>query len=41
MALVVLGSLALGAVLSFLAPEAEDTIDLTTRLERRPNPRAT
>ncbi|HEY7350501.1 MAG TPA: APC family permease [Ktedonobacterales bacterium] len=40
-ALVVLGSLALGAVLSFLAPEAEDTVELTTRLERRPGQRMT
>jgi len=40
-ALVVLASLALGAVLSFLAPEAEDTLDLTTRLTRRPGQRMT
>ncbi|SRR5579883_3449576 len=36
-ALVVLASLALGAVLSFLAPEAEDTVNLMARLEHRPS----
>jgi glutamate:GABA antiporter len=40
-ALVVLASLALGAVLSFLVPEAEDAVDLVTRLARRQGPRAT